>query len=348
VRDTYPAVPVGSALTDDALRRAIDAAPDGVIVVDEGGTMVFVNPMVETLFEYGHDDLVGMSIDELLPEQMRRAHTTHRAHYMISPRARVMGSGYELRGRKRSGAEFPVEISLSPLQGRGRVLVIAIVRDVTDRRDADGALERIRAQLALVDERDRIARDLHDNVIQHLFAVGLSLQAVLGRVEAGPTEERIKQAVDELDGTITEIRSTIFALQARRPGGASLRDEVISVAHDAARALGFEPVIVFDGPIDSAAADNTREQLVSTLREALANVAKHAHATRVIIDVAIRQNDFVLSVTDDGVGMARADRAGSGLANMRARAEGLHGGCEVGSPSLGGTNVIWRVPVVEV
>ena len=348
MRDVYPEVPVGSALTDDALRRAIDAAPDGVIVVDEAGTMVFVNPMVEALFEYGHHDLVGMSIDQLLPEQMRRSHTSHRADYMANPRTRVMGSGYQLLGRKCSGVEFPVEISLSPLQGRGRVLVIAIVRDVTDRRDADGALERIRAELALVDERDRIARDLHDNVIQHLFAVGLSLQSVLGRVEIGPTEQRIREAVDELDGTIGEIRSTIFALQARRPGGASLRDEVIAVAHEAARALGFLPVIVFDGPIDSAATDNTREQLVSTLREALGNVAKHAHATRVSIDVALRQNHFVLSVTDDGVGISRTDRTGSGLANMRARAEGLHGRCEIGSPSLGGTNVIWRVPVSEL
>jgi two-component system sensor histidine kinase DevS len=341
-------VPVGSALTDDALRSAINAAPDGIVVVDEAGTIVFVNPMVEQLFEYERDELVGESGDRLVPLDAEGPHVAYRAGYMEHPRSRVMGSGLDLRGRKRSGAEFPVEISLSPLRGRGRTLVIAIVRDTTARHNVEQELERVRADLALVDERERIARDLHDTVIQRLFAVGLSLQAGLARAGSSPSDsatERMFQAIDDIDDTIRDIRSAIFALHTRRPGGASLRDDVITIARDAARGLGFEPAVAFDGPVDSAATDSMHDHLVATLREALSNVARHAHASSVDVEVTIEQGDLVLRVCDDGTGIDDPPGAGNGLANMRERAEALGGSCELHSPSTGGTVVEWRVPI---
>jgi PAS domain S-box-containing protein len=343
--ERYAAVPVGSALTDDALKRAVDAAPDGIIVVDEAGTIVFVNPMVEQLFEYERGELVGASVDSLVPIDVKPSHAAYRAGYIEHPRPRVMGSGLDLRGRKRSGAEFPVEISLSPLQGRGRTLVIAIVRDTTGRHDVEQELERVRADLALVDERERIARDLHDTVIQQLFAVGLSLQAGLARTDPTQAAERMNQAIDDIDDTIRDIRSAIFALHTRRPGGATLRDDVITIAHEAARGLGFEPAVTFDGPIDSAATDAMHHHLVATLREALSNVIRHAHATTVGVEVTIEQRDLVLRVGDDGAGVDDPPGVGDGVANMRDRAEGLFGRYEVSSPSTGGTIVEWRVPI---
>jgi two-component system, NarL family, sensor histidine kinase DevS len=334
-----------SPISDDVLRQALDAAPDGIVVVDETGTIVFVNPMAEQLFEYPRDELVGMSVDALLPDATRGTHAGRRAEYGAHPRARSMGSGLDLHGRRRSGTAFPLEISLSPLRTGGELLVIAIVRDVTDRRAADKELQRGRDALALVDDRERIARDLHDTVIQRLFAVGLSLQSALSRAVSPAVIERIQLSIDEIDVTIRDIRASIFALHTRRPFGESLRDDVLVIAREAARALGFEPSVAFDGPVDTVVTDRVREHLLATLREALSNVTRHAHASAATIKVVIDGREVVLRVDDDGVGFD-GDGVGNGLRNMKERAVTSGGGCEIVASATGrGTQIIWHVPV---
>ncbi len=334
-----------SQLSDAVLRQALDAAPDGIAVVDARGAIVFVNPMVEQLFEYPRDELVGMSVDLLLPEKTRGLHAGRRAEYAARPRTRPMGTGLALRGRRRSGAEFPLEISLSPLRMGDGLLVIAVIRDVTERRAADEELQLAREELALVDDRERIARDLHDTVIQRLFAVGLSLQGALTRAAGDPAIERIQLAIDEIDVTIRDIRSSIFALHTRRAFAASLRDDVLLIAREAARALGFEPSVIFDGPVDSVVTDEIREQLVATLREALSNVTKHANASKVNIELVADANQVSLRIRDDGVGID-THREGNGLRNMNERAIAFGGRCEISrSSAAGGTNIQWRVPV---
>jgi signal transduction histidine kinase len=144
---------------------------------------------------------------------------------------------------------------------------------------------------------------------------------------------------------VEELRSAIFALHTRRPGGARLRDDVIAIVSEATRPLGFEPSVTFDGPIDSAASDAMQEHLTATLREALSNVAKHSGATSVGVEVTVADSDLVLRVIDDGVGLGEAAGSGNGLANMQERAEGLGGRCVVSSPGAGGTILEWRVPV---
>ena len=301
--------------------------------------------MAEQLFEYDRNQLVGTSVDLLLPDALRGRHAARRAAYVERPQTRPMGAGLALRGQRRSGAEFPVEISLSPVRSGDHVLVIAIVRDITERRNADEELGRARADLALVDDRERIARDLHDTVIQRLFAVGLSLQGAASRAGADPAFERMRQAIDDIDDTIRDIRSAIFALHTRRPGGASLRDDVIAIVSEATRALGLEPGVTFDGPVDSAASDAMHEHLAATLREALSNVAKHARATSVSVEVTVADSNLVLRVIDDGVGLEETAGPGNGLPNMRERAQGLGGRCDINSSGAGGTILEWRVPV---
>ena len=333
-----------SQLSDDVLRQALDAAPDGVAVVDDTGAIVFVNPMVEQLFGYPRDELVGMSVDVLLPDQARGVHAGRRAEYAAHPRTRSMGTGLDLRGRRRSGSEFPLEISLSPLHMGDRLLVIAVIRDITERRAADEELQRAHEVLALVDDRERIARDLHDTVIQRLFAVGLSLQGALTRATSDPAVERIQLAIDDIDVTIRDIRSSIFALHTRRPFGASLRDDVIVIAREAARALGFEPSVRLDGPVDSLVPDDLRTHLVATLREALSNVTKHARASRVDIELVVDAHEVLLRVRDDGIGIDSSGE-GSGLRNMSERAIAFGGSCTITrSSSAGGTDIEWRVP----
>jgi signal transduction histidine kinase len=155
----------------------------------------------------------------------------------------------------------------------------------------------------------------------------------------------MQQAIDDIDDTIRDIRSAIFALHTRRPGGAGLRDDVLGIIAEATRPLGFEPAVAFDGPVDSAASDAMQEHLTATLREALSNVAKHAGARHVTIDVVIDGSDLVLMVTDDGIGIGEPTGFGRGLTNMHERAAALGGRCTLDAPSSGGTSLEWRIPV---
>ncbi len=338
---------LGSRLSDEVLHRTLDAAPDGIVVVDPAGTILFVNRMIEQLFEYAPDELVGTSIDLLLPEGVRGLHAGRRAEYSEHPRTRAMGTGLDLRGLRRSGTEFPLEISLSPLRSGAGTLVVAVVRDITERRAADDELQRARQVLALVDDRERIARDLHDTVIQRLFAVGLSLQAALTRAAGDdPSRDRIQLAIDEIDMTIRDIRSSIFALHTRRPLGVSLRDELLSITSEAARALGFDPSVVFAGPVDTLATDEIRENVLAVVREALSNVARHAQASGVRLEVQADAKQLRVSIRDNGVGIHGAG-TGNGMRNMSERASALGGRCEIITPEGGGTRIDWSVPLAS-
>jgi len=203
-------------------------------------------------------------------------------------------------------------------------------------------------RLALYQDRDRIARDLHDLVIQRLFATGMSLQGATRL--PGVTDDvrdRISRAVDELDETIKEIRHTIFALHEPVEGPSStLRGRIMRETAQAAASLGFEPAVRFVGPVDSAVSKESTEHMLAALREMLTNAAKHAQASHVDVVVAVDETDVVLTVTDDGVGLP-TDGLGrhSGMANMIARAHELAGDCLAERVSdAGGTRVAWRVP----
>ena len=158
-------------------------------------------------------------------------------------------------------------------------------------------------QLVLVEDRERIARDLHDTVIQRLFATGMSLQSTVRLVTTDPPAAigRIGSAVDDLDVTIKEIRTAIFDLEQSKAGRDSLRARLLAVAREAAVPLGFEPRVLLDGPMDTGVDARLGDELVATLREALSNVARHAEATRVDVEVEV-DGDVRLRVSDDGIG----------------------------------------------
>lgn len=208
---------------------------------------------------------------------------------------------------------------------------------------------RERERLAVYEDRDRIARDLHDLVIQRLFATGMMLQGI-SRIEnvPDPAGERVSTAVDELDETIKEIRQTIFALHEPMSGpGSSARGRVLRETSQSAALLGFEPSVRFVGPVDSMLSTIVTDHVVAALREALTNAAKHAHAQRVDVMLQIDHGTVVLMVADDGVGIS-ADGLGrrSGVANVAARAQSLGGECVVERiGDSGGTRLVWRVPI---
>ncbi len=202
--------------------------------------------------------------------------------------------------------------------------------------------------VGLLDERERIARDLHDDVIQRMFATGLSLQAAAQLVTDPIAVERIMRAVDELDVSIRQVRSTIFELNQRWSSQSSVRSEIHDVCDEAADTLGFKPTCHIDGPVDSAVSELICQHLLLCLREALSNVARHAHATLVEVRVAVRDGRVRLSVTDDGLGYEPTPgQRSSGVDNMAVRAESLDGRFSIVPRSDGGTVVEWDVPIVE-
>ena len=239
------------------------------------------------------------------------------------------------------------------------VLVVAYLRNEPRRSDdsvelistfaaqAGLALDRAqslrdRVSLAVLQDRDRIARDLHDLVIQHLFATGLGLQAVQ-RLAPPAVADRIASAVQSLDATITEVRSTIFEL--RRASSGSLRRDLSALVADSSGILGFSAVLTVHGPIDSATSDRTREHILATVRESLTNIVKHAHATTALVEVGVEDSYVYVRVLDDGVGVDRRVERLGGLRNLRERAAELGGEMNVRAGSPTGTVVELRAPV---
>ncbi|HET9443054.1 MAG TPA: PAS domain S-box protein, partial [Acidimicrobiales bacterium] len=200
-----------------------------------------------------------------------------------------------------------------------------------------------RERLMLVDDRERIARDLHDLVIQRLFAAGMRLQGVVRLSHDVEVGDRVASVVEELDETIREIRATIFALEASITPALGLRGEVLRLAEEVAEGLGFQPTFRFDGPVDAMVPDDVVPHLLAVVRETLSNAARHARATAVQVDLRVG-TDVVVVVQDDGVGLGDTTRQ-SGLANLRRRAENLGGTFRAASPPGGGTRVEWRVPL---
>jgi len=207
-------------------------------------------------------------------------------------------------------------------------------------------LARVR-ELSLAEDRQRIAADLHDTVIQRLFATGLGLQGTVRAIDNPLAAARVQEAVDDLDETIRQIRSTIFALEGPRMAGGSLREEILSVATEAAANLGFDPTVRFEGLIDHRVPDPVGVQLLAVLREALSNAVRHAGASRVTVAVAVTGDDLVATVIDNGVGAGAGERpGGKGLASLHHRAEALGGALKIAPGADGtGTSLHWQVPL---
>jgi signal transduction histidine kinase len=199
-----------------------------------------------------------------------------------------------------------------------------------------------RQELALISDRERIARDLHDVVIQQLFAAGLQLQGVASMVSNPEAARRIDESVASLDGTIKAIRGTIFELHNKQRS--SLRSEVRALMRDYVTVLGFSPTVRTSGPVDTAVPGHVHDQVLAVLREAISNVARHALAESAEVELFVSAHELVLRVADDGIGMP-ADPLESGLRNARRRAADLGGALEVLPGSGRGTTLVWRVPL---
>jgi signal transduction histidine kinase len=232
---------------------------------------------------------------------------------------------------KQSGDQFTEE------DERLAVTLAAASGVAIDNARLQSSLEHV----AVLQDRERIARELHDKVIQRLFAAGMTLQTTLP-IARSEVASHITQAVEEIDETIRDIRRTIFALETRTRRG--VRVDIFAHVDAAREVLGFTPELRLEGPIDSAVPETTADHLLATLFEALSNVAQHAGASKV--DVAVEAGDELrLQVADDGAGLPDRIEPGQGLRNMERRALELGGNASVRPREGAGTVVEWRVPL---
>ena len=216
------------------------------------------------------------------------------------------------------------------------------------------AARKQRQRTELLQDRERIGRDMHDLVIGRLFATGMSLQATLARTSDPDTKKRIEAAVSEIDTGIKEIRTSIYGLHSQQDWGNGVRGEILAIAADMKPVLGFEPQVTMNGPID-AVAENRISAALAALREALTNASKHAESDKVDILVEASEDRLTMTITDDGIGFSTAalnsqspnapQLTSNGLRNMRARAEALGGYSAIESSEGAGTTVEWSVPL---
>jgi signal transduction histidine kinase len=270
--------------------------------------------------------------------------TTHKAKLPIGPLEAVpLGGPGKVRGVLSAGRR-PGAMPLAP-EAADMLATFAAQAAIA----LELAEHRMQAeQMKVFEDRDRIAKDLHDLVIQRLYATGMSLQGVSSMIRVPEVAERVSRSVDALDDTIREIRSAIFALQTHQEAKpAALRARILFVAQEMASALGFPPSLQLNGVLDTVIPEEITENLLTALRESLSNAARHSGASRVNVTVTVTADDeLILVVTDNGVGITPGGRR-SGLRNLEHRAAALGGTMVTGQAEGGGTELTWRVPLAR-
>ncbi len=331
---------------EQTLRNIIEAAPDGILVVDAGGRIQIVNGQVERLFGYTRDELIGELVELLVPDDRHTAHVQYRAAYDEHAAIRPMGTGLDLRGVRKDGSVFPVEISLSPMPGPDGLLVTAIVRDVTAQKESEEERQRLLGAVEAQLVRDAIARDLHDEIIQAVYAVGLNLQAATTQDELSK-DQALERARQELSAVIADLRSYIQHLTV---GGGEVRTRLLEtrlrtlLEQRQGRPTWSVEIELADQPNDGLDRD-----LYLLARELISNVERHAAADRASFSLRVEGSTIVLEVRDSGRGFERAN-VGSGSVGLRSveeRVADLGGSVLITSVPDQGTTVTASIPLQD-
>ncbi len=322
------------------------AAADGLVLVDGAGAILATNPALDELFGYASGHLVGRPIELLVPAEVRSGHTELRQGYESAPSTRPMAASRLLHALRADGSTFPANVSLGHLDLPTGPVTMAAVRDLSDRVKAEQKQAEADRRRAMAEDHERIASDLHDTVIQRLFALGLDLQSLTPRLEDDISGRRVSAAVDIIDDIISDIRGTIFGL--RSPEEATgLRQRLSAVIEETENALGFAPEVRFSGPIDDLTHSELGDAVEPVVREALSNVARHAEASRVTVAVTYDLEGLHVEVVDNGGGIPEGG-VRSGLANLADRATTRGGRFAVEAIPAGGTRLAWSVPASAI
>ena len=336
-------------LSSDEYRAIFDASPDGLLVVDRDGVIRAANPRVEELFGWGTDELLGQSVDVLVPESVGEAHTAHRSRFVADPHNRPMGVGLDLRGKRKDGSTFPVEISLSPWRPPdGDLRIICTVRDVSDYRRlqdfSEGALR------ATEDERQRIARELHDDTAQRLATLILRIRRLAMEPDALARATLLENVRAEVVDATEGVKRMARGLRPPEIEELGLALAVTAHVRSLREGADFE-VETELGAVEPFLSDTAKLAVYRIIQEALSNARRHAQTEGALVRLYLEGTKVVAEIVDEGKGflVSRAVEGGGGLGlvGMTERATMVGGMLTVDSVPGEGTSVRLTVPMSQ-
>jgi PAS domain S-box-containing protein len=332
--------------------KGVEVFPVAVVITDSNGKIVLVNSRTEEMFGYRRDELLGQTVEILMPQRYREIHTQHRSDYNFAPRTRLMGLGLDLVGRRKNSEEFPIEVGLSPAETDSGTIIISMVHDITKRKEAEEALSTVSLKLieAHEEERTRIARELHDDISQRLALLMLNLDRLRTDAQTSPAEFR-EAIVKAREGALNLVHD-IQALSHRLH---SSKLEYFGLAKAAAiycSELSDLHNVEIDLRSEDIPGDLSKEIalcMFRVLQEALQNAIKHSQAQRFDVSFSRTLSGMIcLTVHDSGIGFDPGESIkgrGLGLISMKERLNLVGGELSIESQPGKGTTIHARVPL---
>jgi|GEM_PF-1090865 len=298
---------------------------------------IFANPAALELLEHGREQVLFAPPDRVLRRVLNDSGESVRLCDL------PIGVNHDVTILREDGERRIGEVHLGDADSEGRQMLVII--DRTEVLNGHDEVVEAEAEFRVVEERERLARELHDGVIQTLFATALTLAAAPSRHDGGPVVDTVRWAVSELDAAIRELRATVFDLHSPDCEAGGARSAIQRVVFTAERAAGIRIALDIDDGVEERIDGDSLHHVLRVLRESLSNVARHAEASEAWVRLTTADDLLELLVEDNGVGLPESKVLGDGLQNMVTRAEAIGGQCEIGRRAGGGTAVRWAAPL---